>query len=200
LAVTLARLFGELWGGPNSLFNRAPGGLGALVGIVWLIPVFGFLFARRLAPYAVRPVGAGRLLAHMVGAFLLLVGTGWLLGRLPFGGGPWMIAMVVGSALSIALAYRAWPQLSATLLAYGVAARVPVLVVMLLAMLGNWETHYDAARPDLPAMGVFQKWFVIGLVPQLSVWIAMTFVLGLLGGALALAVARPASRTLAEAR
>jgi hypothetical protein len=27
--------------------------------------------------------------------------------------------------------------------AYGLAARIPVVVVMFLAMAGNWGTHYD---------------------------------------------------------
>src|SRR5882672_12650128 len=49
LAVTLIRLVGELSRWSPSLFNRNPGGPGALVGIVWLIPVFGVLFALRLA-------------------------------------------------------------------------------------------------------------------------------------------------------
>ncbi len=41
LAITIVRLVGELAGGPSTLFNRAPGGGGALVGIVWLVPIFG---------------------------------------------------------------------------------------------------------------------------------------------------------------
>ena len=49
LAITLLRLAGELLRWSPSLFNRAPGGPGALVGIVWLIPLFGIYFALRLA-------------------------------------------------------------------------------------------------------------------------------------------------------
>ena len=41
LAVTLLRLVGELQGWSPALFNREGGGRGALVGIVWLIPVLG---------------------------------------------------------------------------------------------------------------------------------------------------------------
>ena len=49
-----------------------------------------------------------------------------------------------------------------TLLAYAFAARVPVALVMLVAMLGNWGTHYDVAPPGFPEMGVFSKWLMIG--------------------------------------
>jgi hypothetical protein len=48
LAVTLVRLVGELSGGSQLLFNREAGGPGALIGIVWLIPILGVYFAIRL--------------------------------------------------------------------------------------------------------------------------------------------------------
>ncbi len=41
LAVTLLRLVGELQQWSSALFNRSAGGGGAIVGIVWLVPVFG---------------------------------------------------------------------------------------------------------------------------------------------------------------
>ena len=63
LAVTLVRLAGELSRWSPSLFNREPGGPGALVGIVWLIPVFGIYFALRLARAGEKPTGVGRTLA-----------------------------------------------------------------------------------------------------------------------------------------
>ena len=39
LAVTLLRLVGQLQGWSPTLFNRECGFCGALVGIVWLVPV-----------------------------------------------------------------------------------------------------------------------------------------------------------------
>ena len=41
LAVTLLRLVGELEHWSKTLFNPEVGGLGALVGITWLAPIFG---------------------------------------------------------------------------------------------------------------------------------------------------------------
>ena len=49
LAVTLLRLVGELQNWSSTLFNREAGGGGALIGIVWLVPIFGVYFALRLA-------------------------------------------------------------------------------------------------------------------------------------------------------
>ena len=48
LAVTLLRLVGELQGWSPALFSRAAGG-GRLVGISWLVPVFGAWFGWKLA-------------------------------------------------------------------------------------------------------------------------------------------------------
>src|SRR5688572_9442456 len=78
LGVTLLRLTGELLGWSPLLVNRAPGGPGALIGIVWLVPVFGFWFGLRLAR-AAAPAGVGRvagydLLAVLAGAALSAAG------------------------------------------------------------------------------------------------------------------------------
>ncbi len=56
LAVTLLRLVGELLDWPSLFFNAEAGGGFAIVGIVWLAPIFGVCFptgARNAA------VGAG---------------------------------------------------------------------------------------------------------------------------------------------
>src|SRR5512134_1525146 len=58
LAVTVLRLAGELTNGSPTFFSRAVGGGAAVVGIIWLVPVFGILFARRLAREgSLAPVG-----------------------------------------------------------------------------------------------------------------------------------------------
>jgi hypothetical protein len=45
--------------------------------------------------------------------------------------------------------------------------------------------------PQLVAAGPLERWFWIGLVPQATIWIAHTVLLGTLLGALVVAVARP---------
>ena len=97
---------------------------------------------------------------------------------------------VVGAIVGLVLGLRAWPALGRTLLAYAFAARVPVVLVMLAAILGNWGTHYDVPPPGLPAMAPLSKWLLIGVLPQMTIWIWFTVVVGSLFGILAAAVAR----------
>ena len=97
---------------------------------------------------------------------------------------------VVGAAL----AHRGWPALGRTLIAYGLAARIPVIVVMLIAMLGNWGTHYDVAPPNFPEMGTLGKWVLIGVLPQLTVWMWFTIAVGAIFGAIAAGAAGRARR------
>jgi hypothetical protein len=56
---------------------------------------------------------------------------------------------------------------------------------MLVAMLANWGTHYELGPPELPPRGLFTKWLVIGLVPQLTLWIGFTMVVGAIFGSVA---------------
>jgi apolipoprotein N-acyltransferase len=96
---------------------------------------------------------------------------------------------VAFSIVGVAIGILAWPALGRTLIAYGLAARIPVALLMLVAMLGNWGTHYDA-RPSSPQMSALGWWVGIGLVPQLFFWIWITIVFGALFGIVAAAIAR----------
>ena len=60
LAITLLRLIGELQRWSPALFNRDPGGGGALIGIAWLVPVFGIYFGWKLASAGEHPPSAGK--------------------------------------------------------------------------------------------------------------------------------------------
>src|SRR6187397_2224375 len=66
LAVTLLRLAGELMNWSPALFSREPGGGGALVGISWLPPLFGILFAIQLVRMGLGPVSGGRAIGRAV--------------------------------------------------------------------------------------------------------------------------------------
>lgn len=191
LAVTLLRLVGELQNWSSALFNREAGGGMALVGIVWLVPLFGIYFALRLA-------GAGAGPGKVLRAFGLVL---LALALMPVAGGlasvagvdPMSLTMLVIYAMvavvSVIVALRAWPALGRVLVAYGLAARIPVAIVMLVAIYANWGTHYDVPpSADFPQMAPLAKWFWIGLVPQLTVWIAFTVIVGMLFGLIAVAV------------
>jgi hypothetical protein len=196
LAVTLLRLTGELLHWSKALFNPAAGGGGALIGIAWLVPVFGIYFAWKLASAGDGPTAIGAALGYsFLGlAVLPVVGFSAIKAGLPQTSFVTFGVFVIASVIGAALAFRGWPALARTLLAYGLAARVPVAIVMLFAILGNWGTHYDVAPPDFPAMNPIAKWFLIGLVPQLTIWLWFTITVGGLVGALALLVTGRARR------
>ena len=179
LAVTLLRLAGELLHWSPALFSRAAGGGGSLVGISWLVPIFGLWFGLRLARSEAPPrplAGLGRLVVGL--ALMPLAGV--LAPAL--GVDPRSLTMLavfaVAAVAAAAVALPAWPRLGRVLLAYALAARVPVALLMLFAIVGSWGTHYDAAPPGLRPMSPFEKWLWIGALPQLTIWIAYTVVLG----------------------
>lgn len=195
LAVTLLRLVGELAHWSPALFGRDAGGGGALIGIAWLVPIFGLVFAAKLASAGQGPARKARAIALNVAAFALLPVLGVLatLAGLPQQSLTVFAIYVVGAIGGSAVAFQAWPALARVLFAYGVTARVPVVLVMLVAMLGNWGTHYDAPPPGLPEMTVVAKWFLIGVVPQLTIWIWYTIAVGGIFGSVLAAVRRPRS-------
>jgi hypothetical protein len=191
LAVTLLRLVGELSRWSPSLFNREPGGPGALVGIVWLIPVFGIYFALRLARAGQGPPGVGRALAWAGLAFVLCSALGFgSVALFPKSPVAQLAIFTLASWAAIAVARPGWPALWRVLLAYGLAARIPVLIVMFLAIFLGWDSHYAKPRPDFPPMGHWGLFFWTAFLPQMSLWIFLTIVGGILFGAVAVAVRR----------
>ena len=193
LAVTLLRLFGELQGWSPTLFNPETGGGAAPIGIVWLPFLFGPWFAWKLVAQGDRPESAWRV------AGLALLGIAvtmavFVAGRM--GPQPWGVVVALVASLGLAfLPWKAWPQLARTLFLYALAARIPVVLVMLFAIHGDWGTHYDVLPPDptpqLVAAGPMERWFWIGFVPQATIWVAHTVLVGSLAGALVLALTRP---------
>ena len=140
-AVTALRLLGALGGLPDFLVNREAGGTGAIIGIVWLAPIFAFWFGRQHARSG---------------------NTGFV------------------SALK-------------TNFVYGIGARIPVILIMLFATLGDWGTHYDAYPPDMEAtMGLMGQWFWGGVVPQVVFWVIIWTTL--LGGLITWLTAKFSSR------
>jgi len=194
LGITLLRLTGELMRWSETLFSRRAGGAFAIVGIVWLVPIFGVYFALKLAARGERP-RLGRAIALGVLGLIIALPFTTALGRsLHLGQQGWILLFAVGSLIGLGVAYQGWPALGGTLVAYGLAARIPVAVIMLLAILGNWGTHYELGPPDFPAMAPLPKWVWIGLVPQMTLWMGFTVIVGGLVGSLAVAVMRRGSR------
>jgi hypothetical protein len=193
-AVTLLRLTGELNHWSRTFFSREAGGGLAIVGIAWLVPIFGIYFAKKLSDSGRAGSGwrtFGFALAGIVAFFAVNVVLAMLLGIDP--NQPTLAALGVGllaSIIALALTLYGTGALGKTLLVYGLFARFPVVLVMLLAILGNWGTHYDVLPPGVTTeMGPWVKWVLIGVAPQLGFWMAFTVVLGAFFGGLALVVA-----------
>jgi hypothetical protein len=195
--VTVVRLVGELQHWSARWFSPAAGGGGAIVGIVWLVPLFAVWFALQLRKEGLHP-SLGRAFGLPVLALILFPAVFIPLAKLQASFTTQLMAAAVVSVAAIAIAMRGWPALGRTLLAYGLAARIPVALLMLVAMMANWGTHYDVAPPEMPATSPFMKWVLIGLIPQLTFWMAFTVVVGVLFGAVAAAIARR-PRTVASA-
>ena len=190
LAVTILRLTGEMLHWSPRFFSRDAGGGLAVVGIAWLVPMFGIWFALKLKhagepqPRVLRGIG--------IALAALVVAPAIGLAAVPIGLGPvgQVVMFCLGSLAAIAVGRLAWPALGRVLLAYGVAARLPVVVVMLFAMLGRWDSHYALPRPDFPPMAPLPLWLLTGFLPQLTMWIAYTVVFGSVFGLIAAAVTR----------
>jgi hypothetical protein len=205
LAVTLLRLAGELRHWSPRWFDTegagiTPSGWSWLIGISWLAVPFGAYFAARLIRAGQGPASAVRAMAYAVGGVLILyIGQRLMVSSSDFGLRTRLLmiwAVSVGPAMIVILA---WPALWRALLAYGLASRIPVAVIMFLAMRGTWGTHYDySGQVPRDELGFYYVWF--GLVPQLVFWVGFTILVGMLAGAITAAVYRrrqPSAETAA---
>ena len=190
LVVTVLRLVGELQQWSPFWFNPEPGGGAALIGIVWLAPIFGVYFALKLQSAGEVPK-IGRTIGLSLLGLLIIVG-GFVLASVVFHLGTplFIISANLIAAVGGLIQLKGWPSLSRILLAYGYAARLPVVMVMFYAIKGNWGTHYDGPPPGFPNLGWFSEFALTGLLPQLLIWIAFTMITGALAGAIAAAIAR----------
>src|SRR5262249_27728108 len=123
--------------------------------------------------------------AHAIfGVGVVLIGFG-VLGRLRIAFPRVLIAVWGIMAVAALLQWPTWPRLFRTLLAYGLASRVPVAVIMFLAMRGNWGTHYDyVGMPPPFQMPFWPRYLWLGFFPQVVFWVGFTVLNGSLAGSL----------------
>jgi hypothetical protein len=203
LGITILRLVGELEHWPKPWFSAAAGGGGAIVGISWLPLIFGPYFAWKLAVAGEGPAGAGKAIGFaFLGLALLVVAAA--IAQRSFAHHP-AFAML-GLLLMLVSAFIpgiGWRALGNTLLAYAFAARVPVLIVMFVAMRGNggqgWGTHYDGAPPGYPVNSFASKFFQLAVMPQMTLWIGWTVVFGAILGGIVAALSRRTKPAVATA-
>jgi hypothetical protein len=192
LAVTLLRLIGELRQWNEVFFRRSFGGGGAIVGIAWLAIIFPIYFALKLRKAGQGFQGAGKAIGLAVLSLVVFVaGTFLALG----GGGAFKLTpkVVAGMLVIVAGVYimrMAWPAYWNVLLIYALAARIPVIIVYYLTIQGSWNTHYDAAPPNVTFPDLTSKFVSLGLVPQIFFWIPFTIIVCGLIGTIVAAIAK----------
>jgi len=195
LGITLIRLEGELKGWSKTLFSPEAGGGYALVGISWLPLIFGGYFAWKLARAGEGTSGPWKAVGMAVLSIAILVVAGFAMSALKIGQVIQIAVFALGSLAVTFLCMRGWPALGRTLLEYALAARIPVAILMLPAIFGNWGTHYDVLPPNPPPAlvqaGPLGRWFWMGLLPQMTMWIAYTVLVGMFVGGVVVALGKP---------
>ncbi len=195
LGITVLRLVGELQHWPKPWFNASAGGGGAVIGISWLPLIFGPYFALKLAGAGDRPSSVGKSIGlAFVGLAVMVVGV-FLMGVVMAMHHPSLA--VIGYLVTLVSAFIpgiGWRSLGKCLVAYAFAARIPVVIVMYLAMSANggqgWGTHYDAAPSNMQFQSFGTRFLYTGVYPQLGFWIGWTVVAGAIVGTIACALAR----------
>jgi hypothetical protein len=131
-------------------------------------------------------VGApGWLASAAPGGAAALIGIIWL----PLIFGPYF-AFRLRSHFSSRKAF--WLRLWKTLTVYGLMARIPVAVITVGAVLGDWGTHYE----QFPGVTGIGSKIALGFLLQLGFWACLvTPLVGLLASIVALA-ARPRAQSL----
>lgn len=184
LAVTILRVVGELQGWSRLWFNPEQGGPWSIVGIVWLVPVFGIYFALKLEGAGQGPPSVPRAIGFAIlGAMLFALG--FFLFQKVFRSFSGIVLMWTLAAAGAALQFAAWRGLFKVLIAYGYAARIPVAIVMFLATQADWKSHYSALAFPVSEMSRLAQYFLFGFVPQLVWWVSFTIVVGSLFGSVA---------------
>jgi hypothetical protein len=198
LAVTLLRLAGELRHWPARWFSPetggiVPSGVSWVIGITWLAAVFGAYFALRLVRAGKKPQSLGKAAGFaLVGVLIFLTfqpAVEFIASKLNAGFPQYLIFVWFLWALAGAIQYFGWPELFKVLLLYAYAARIPVAIVMLFAMLGHWGTHYDYVGIQIPLTGL-PRYLWLAFFPQLVGWVGFTITLGAVAGILAACLAR----------
>jgi hypothetical protein len=194
LAVTILRLVGELQHWPKPWISNAPGGGSALIGISWLPVIFGPYFAWKLMEAGGGPSSTGKSVGFaflgLAVLFLAMFGARSMFTHLSY----WVLVPFLVMLVAAFIPWIGWATLGKTLLAYSLAARIPVLVVMFLALGGNggqgWGTHYDAVMPAFAHASLAKKFLYEAFVPQMTLWIGWTVAVGAVFGTVVAALMR----------
>jgi hypothetical protein len=178
LGVTVLRVVGELQGWDPRWFPSEGGGKPSPVGILWLVPVFGFLFGRRLAQAGAKPAFVASFFVPMFGVGALVAAGIWVYSHST---GPELEEraryLAYGGGLVALLGLFSWPRAFCVLLCYAILARAPVALVQYLDVENGWQTHYGRVPPVLVGLESTRRLWFLTLV-QAGFWVPLTILLG----------------------
>lgn len=190
LALTALRLYGELEGWDPKYFNREAGGGAALLGITWLVPIFGLWFGARLARNGKAPAKVGRAIALPLIGFLLMAGVFVLQFQvLELEGNAAMTLFWITGPVCAFFGIVAWPALAGTNLIYGVLARAPIVALTYWAISNNWDVHHAKLPPSAPTMTDDERKFALSMA-QVTLWVPFTILAGGFFGGIGAALTR----------
>jgi hypothetical protein len=187
IGVTALRLVGELLHWPKPWVNNDVCGK-AILGVVWLVPIFGIYFAVKLIRARNAPERLDRAMVLAISALVLKLGGTLVMESRGMGYASRLSINFIVTLIGLVLSAVAWPILAKALLAYGYASRIPVAIVQFLAMHGHWGTHYDALDPGFPPIGFWPTFLRVSFVPNVFFMEAYTVVVGALVGIAAVGV------------
>jgi hypothetical protein len=178
LVVTVVRLIGEYNHWDADWFSTEAGSRFNPFGIVWLIPVVGFLLGRRMSQSGGVPRFVTGFFVPMFSFFAQLIASVLVFANLE---GDELLAashyIYWGSWIASLLALFAWPRAFVVLLIYAISARAPVIWIQYLDIQNGWQTHYGRVRDVMGSMGADERLWVLNYA-QIGWWIPFTVTLG----------------------
>ena len=148
----------------------------SLVGVGWLMPIFGFVFGWILTGRGYAPDRPGlAIILHLIGLVGLVFGVIAVAQNVDY---PIDLAGIAVVGLVVLLiAWRGWRELIRYTLLYGVAVRLAVIAVTAIAFPAEWGTHFEKVQEefaDAPA----QERFLRLVAAQVLFWIPGTVLVG----------------------
>jgi len=213
LIVSAVRLYGERHGWDPKFFGPGPGGANitkdaagveqkapGLLGIAFLVPIFGFWFGAVMSRGGNRPKSIGKALglhllaaAVFVGSFVAIMQVVKPDTQSLEGVQKMLIMSCAGAGLAALVALFAWPRMWGTQLIYALLARIPVVGITYVACQRGWDTHHVKLGPgNLQIADPMVKAFWLS-VPQLTIWPVFTIIVGGFFATLAAAIFKPRS-------
>ncbi len=161
-----------------------------MLGISWLVFIFGAWFAWRLSKQGSRPALRRAALWALIPMIALVLAV-----MLGFGNidqtdqsdaayeslRSTVGIIVILALIAAAFCFVIWPRLAFTMLLYALPARLTVLAITYLAKQQDWDTHYTKFGPGGIEREMGETMYAAS-VAQMGFWVCFTVVGGVLVG------------------